>query len=301
MKRFITKKRIKLPKYKILLLKSIFILLSFLFLNYLLNKNINLIYNILNYNSFNIIKYHQSFNLTKYIFGFTPKTPIEDNQEVTLTIPKYEKLEIKKPLIYLYNTYQTSKYHTNYFNTYTISWTITEACKILQDYLYQENIESYVELNSVVKTLNNNNLAYTSSYKGSRILLEQAKNTYNSLAYFFDIEISDAKREVTTAIIDQENYAKILFVVGGANPNYLENKKLADSLNDLLKKHNESLTRGVEVRSGPGYEGIYNQDFNPQALQIYLGGFNNTIDEVNRTLKIFALVLKEYKESINGN
>ena len=301
MKRFISKKTIKLPKYKIIILKLLLVIILFLILNLFINKNTNLIYQTLNNNSFNIIKYHKSYNLTKYIFGFNINKPPKEDTNVTFNIPKYEKLVINKPLIYLYNTYQTSKYKINYFNTYTINWTITDACKILQDYLYQENIEAYVELNSVVKTLNEHNLAYTSSYKASRILLEQAKNTYNSLEYFFDIEISDASKDSTTTSIDNKDYAKILFVVGGANQNYLENKQLADNLNELLKKHHASLSRGVEIRSGAGYEGVYNQDFNPKTIQIYLGGFNNTIEEVNRTLKIFAQVIKEYKENADGN
>ena len=301
MRRFVTKKKIKLPKYKIIILKLIVVILIFLILNLLINKNIDLIYHTLNYNSFNIIKYHKSYNLTKYILGFNVNNENKEEIKVSLDIPKYEKLEIRKPIIYLYNTYQTSKYKINYFNTYTINWTIIDAGKILQEYLYHENIEAYLELNSVVKTLNENNLAYTSSYKGSRILLEKAKNNYNSLKYFLDIEISDASRDITTASIDDKNYVKVLFVVGGDNPNYLENKQLADTLDNLLKKHNVSLSRGVEVRKGAGYEGVYNQDFSPKAIQIYLGGFSNTIEEVNQTLKVLAQVFKEYEENINGN
>ena len=35
-------------------------------------------------------------------------------------------------------------------------------------------------------------------------------------------------------------------------------------------------------------------------LLIYIGGKDNTIEEVNRTLKVLAHVIKEYLEGING-
>ena len=43
-----------------------------------------------------------------------------------------------------------------------------------------------------------------------------------------------------------------------------------------------------------GYQGIYNQDFSDKVMLIQVGGKENTIDEVNRTLEILAEVLSEY-------
>ena len=100
MKRFISKKTIKLPKYKIIILKLLLVIILFLILNLFINKNTNLIYQTLNNNSFNIIKYHKSYNLTKYIFGFNINKPPKEDTNVTFNIPKYEKLVINKPLIF---------------------------------------------------------------------------------------------------------------------------------------------------------------------------------------------------------
>ena len=54
------------------------------------------------------------------------------------------------------------------------------------------------------------------------------------------------------------------------------------------------------MRGGNGYHGIYNQDFSSKALRIFIGGKDNTIDEVNRTLKVFASVLNDYIREENN-
>ena len=48
------------------------------------------------------------------------------------------------------------------------------------------------------------------------------------------------------------------------------------------------------MRGGNGFHGVYNQDFSSKALRIFIGGKENTIDEVNRTLEVLAQVLEEY-------
>ena len=69
---------------------------------------------------------------------------------------------------------------------------------------------------------------------------------------------------------------------------------MINSLNERLIKVNSCLSRGITKKSGVGVDGVYNQDFNSNAILIELGGQYNTITEVNNTLKIFAKVLAEY-------
>lgn len=200
------------------------------------------------------------------------------------------------PLIYIYNTFQTDKYKSNYYNSYNINSVITQADLILQEYLKLEGINAMVELESVAKVLKDNNIMYANSYKGSRILLENAKKDNSTLKYFLDIQMSDYERSVTTISIDDISYAKILFVVGTDNINYETNQRLANLLNEILLKENKEISRGVSLRGGSGYQGVYNQDFDVNALLIQVGGKENSIDEVNRTMRILAKVLKKYME-----
>jgi stage II sporulation protein P len=202
--------------------------------------------------------------------------------------------KVEEPIIYLYNTFQTDKYVNPYYSSYSINPVVTQGNLILQEYLKKLNINSLVEKESVAKTLKDNNIEYTLSYKGSRILMEKAKNNNQSLEYFFDIGISEDKRDVTTYVSDKGSFAKILFIVGTDYEAYEENKRFASILNDKLVSINKNISRGISIRGGSGYHGVYNQDFSTKALRIFIGGKENTIDEVNRSLKILASVIADY-------
>ena len=67
-------------------------------------------------------------------------------------------------------------------------------------------------------------------------------------------------------------------------------------MGQILETINLLLSRGISLRGGVGYQGVYNQDFSSKGLLIQVGGINNTIDEVNRTMKILAQVIAIYKE-----
>lgn len=221
--------------------------------------------------------------LYKNIYGF----PFNNDTKVNSNIDN-------EPLIYLYNTFQTDKYVNTYYSSYSINPVITQASLILQENLKKLNINSIVETESVAKILKENNIDYTLSYKGSRILMEKAKNNNKSLEYFLDIDLSEDKRNVTTYESDKGDFAKVLFIVGTDYDSFEENKRFASILNEKLESINKNISRGVSLRGGTGFHGVYNQDFSTNALRIFIGGKENTIDEVNRTLKIFAKVLADY-------
>lgn len=73
-----------------------------------------------------------------------------------------------------------------------------------------------------------------------------------------------------------------------------ENQNFAIQLNDILNTIEPSLSRGVSLRGGTGYQGVYNQDFSKYTLLIQVGGIHNTIDEVNRSLKVLANVIANF-------
>ena len=294
MKRFITRKTIKVPRYKLLCFYIILNIVLMIFIKLSLNmflksfnqeKLINSIINNSYGNIFTTIDNSKENRFYNNIFGF----PFSNESKVSNIINT-------EPVIYLYNTFQTDKYVNPYYSSYSINPVVTQANLILQEYLKKLNINSLVEKESVAKTLKDNNIDYSLSYKGSRILMEKAKNNNQGLEYFFDIGVSEDKRDVTTYIGEKENFAKILFIVGTDYEAYEENKRFATILNDKLININKNITRGISMRGGNGFHGVYNQDFSSKALRIFIGGKENTIDEVNRSLKLLANVIALYIE-----
>ena len=301
MKKFIARKKIKVPRYKIyyfLLACSVFfVFILNIFVSLVLKSDMgNTFLQLLASNSLGgiINTWDNASYVYQNVFGL-------DKQKEETVSNNYDSIENvvveeNKDIVYVYNTFQTDKYKSNYFNSYSVSSYVTQASFMLKEYLSSFNIGSIVEEESVVKVLKEQNIMYSNTYAASRILMEEASKNHPDLEMFFDLQVSDYEREATTVEIDGENYATILFVVGTDNGTYLENQEFATELNGILESINPALSRGVSLRGGVGYQGVYNQDFSSKVLLIQVGGINNTIDEVNRSMKILAEVIATYKE-----
>lgn len=235
--------------------------------------------------------------LLKYSFGiekFNSGTP-----DVELTSPVVSEVEDTKvtneePIIYIFNSHQTESYRSDFAESFNINNTVYLASHILKEYLEDLGIGVIVEENSIVDVLNTNGWKYGSSYKASRILLEQAKKDNPSLSFFIDLHRDAASYERTMVEIDGKKYAKLMFVVGLKHENYAPNLELANTLNEKLKEFSPDISRGVLQKGNSGANGIYNQDFDPNTILIEVGGQYNYIEEVNNTLKVFADILYDY-------
>lgn len=301
MKKFIARKKIKVPRYKIyyfLLACSVFfVFILNIFVSLVLKSDMgNTFLQLLASNSLGGII--NTWDNASYVYQSAFGLDKQKEETVSNNYDSIENIVVEenKDIVYIYNTFQTDKYRSNYFNSYSVSSYVTQASFMLKEYLSSFNIGSIVEEESVVKVLKEQNIMYSNTYAASRILMEEASKNYPDLEMFFDLQVSDYEREATTVEINGENYAKILFVVGTDNGTYLENQEFATELNSILESINPALSRGVSLRGGVGYQGIYNQDFSSKVLLIQVGGINNTIDEVNRSMKILAEVIATYKE-----
>lgn len=243
-----------------------------------------------------IIRTNYKINEDKLIYltyTYLGKAQKKENNE-KIVFKETENTNQRSPTVYIYNTHQTESYLYDKVNNYNLDYNVMFASYILKEYLAKYNIISFVESTSIKNVLNENNLIYKDSYKASRILLEQSIVNYPNLKYFIDLHRDSSVYEKTTCLIDNKSYAKILFVLGLENKNYLENEKMINSLNERLIKVNSCLSRGITKKSGEGVDGVYNQDFSSNAILIEVGGQYNTITEVNNTLEIFAKVLADY-------
>ena len=115
-----------------------------------------------------------------------------------------------------------------------------------------------------------------------------------NLKYFLDIHRDSVKKSITTTTINDIKYARIMFLLGLENKNYLENKEVITKLNDYINKNYPNLSRGIYEKQGKGVNGIYNQDYHKNVLLIEVGGYENTIDEVNNSLKVISETLYNY-------
>ena len=160
---------------------------------------------------------------------------------------------------------------------------------MLKDHLNDLGISSYVEENSISDYLKKYNLSYKGCYEASRYYLKNAKKKYDFKIYI-DLHRDSVKHKYTLYEKDGKSYAKVLFVLTTKHDNYKKNEEFVNELNSMIESKYDGLSRGIMKRD----DVIFNQDLSPNAILLELGGVDNTIEELNNTLKVFAKILKEY-------
>ena len=219
---------------------------------------------------------------------------LEELKKISSYIEDPYKVDISKPIIYLYNTHQLENYNNKNLSIYNITPNVLMASYILKEKLNKNGISTIVEDTNLSEFLNLNHWNYASSYKATRMLLLEKMNKYDSLKYFIDIHRDSVNRNSTTVTINNKTYARILFVIGLEHKNYEYNLEVTNKLNDLIKEDYPSLTKGIYKKSGKGVDGIYNQDVDKNCILIEIGGVDNTIEEVYNTLEVLSNVLTKF-------
>lgn len=221
-----------------------------------------------------------SIDRDKFLFksglNFDYEKKIEKVKEVFVETFVPEK---KKQMIYIYNTHQTEEYD---------GYDVLSAAKELQEELKQYDIEAIVENTNIRDELTKNNYVYSQSYRVTRELLE--KNLSDDISLYIDLHRDSSNHDVSTTVVDDKSYARMMFVVGGKHDGYLTNYHVSEELNKMIKNINPLLSRGILLRKSSSY----NQDVNGNVILIELGGPNNTKEEVSNSIKALALAINYY-------
>ncbi|WP_078379637.1 stage II sporulation protein P [Sutcliffiella halmapala] len=171
---------------------------------------------------------------------------------------------------------------------------VTRLGKKLQEELSQRGIGTDMDATDTALELKNRGWQYGQSYDVTRPIVKEAIATNQDLNYFIDIHRDAGRRESTTIEIDGKSYARLYFVIGKKNQNYEKNQYLAEKIHEQLQKKYPKLSKGIfDPPAVPTRNGLYNQDLSPNSMLIEVGGVDNTFEEMNRTLEIFADVFSE--------
>ena len=288
----------KNKKNKIKRIFLLFIIISSIYItyNYLDKKSINLsdkeFVNLVVMNSFNeenIVKKIISNNTEKQLLLLN-----SSYKEAT------EKTNEENPIIYLYNSHPTEEYKASNLGEYSINPTVIMNNYIMEGIFNKRGYKTYVEESSVKNILDEKNWNYASSYKASRMLLENAKINNPTLKYFIDIHRDSLEKNKTTVTIEGKDYARIIFLLGLENPNYEENNEFIEKINNKVDLYYPGLSKGIYKKEGPGVNGVYNQDFSNRVILIEIGGYENTTSEVLNTIIAFSKCYLEVLDEENN-
>lgn len=191
-----------------------------------------------------------------------------------------------KPIVYIYNTHPNEYYDSTLLESYNIKYSVKMADYFLSDSLKELGIPSYVESGNHTETILKN------TYETSRTFLDKRLKEYPSIEFVVDIHRDAVSKEESTVKIEEDSYAKVLFVVGLDHKDYEKKLALAEKLDSLLP---EGVSRGISKKSGHDVNGIYNQDISKDAVLLEIGGKYNSIGEVKNTTELVAKAIFEYR------
>ncbi|MEG1647623.1 MAG: stage II sporulation protein P [Bacilli bacterium] len=314
-KKFVGKKRRKKVSTMFFLLITIYFLVSCLnafLINFKLSSNNEEFLKQLMFNSNHYVNYEKTslfskvFNsilridLTKPL-SIIKKTFKIETDEITFMANTYtedpNKEPIKTPRVYIYNSHQEEQYSKKDYANYGITPGVMMASYLLKEKLNKSGISTIALEANIVDFMITNNYTHNYSYVASRYFIEDViKN--NNFDLIIDLHRDSNKKKDSTVTINNENYAKILFVVGLENKNYQKNLNLVEKLENNFNKYFPGLSRGIYKKQGDGVDGVYNQDLNPNMILLEVGGYENTISEVNNTMEAVATIIKKHMESL---
>ncbi len=294
--KFKSKRRIKLKfKYLIfvIIIILIYLLFSYISSNFkLVTINKNAISKILSNNSIHII-YNEDNNyfnkiLQKFININDPIGILKNQTENKIILKDKLKLSSYKYKVYLYNTHDLEQYKDFIQN---IKISVGNASLLLSNNLKSIGIDVIVEKQKV-SDLTNNNLS--KSFDISKTLVENIIQNEN-IDLFIDLHRDDEEKEVTTLELNGKKYAKVKFVVGRKNKNYMLNYNLTELINRKIKEKYPDLTRGIVLNDNY----TYNQELSEKIIFINIGGYENDIVEVKNTIDLLGPIIKEVLDEEN--
>ncbi len=214
-----------------------------------------------------------------------------------------------KKVVFIYATHSRESYlphlpeGTKASEAYSHEVNVITVAEKLGKELENRGIGVQVDGTDFAKVLSEKGMKYPKSYDVSRPVVKNAMDNNRDLKYFIDIHRDSQPHKITTTKINGKDYARTIFIVGGEHAKYEQNLKMATDLHTLLEKEYPGLSRGVTKKQGEGTNGKFNQDLSENAMLIEMGGPENSLEEVYRTVEAIAEIFSEYywqAEEVNG-
>jgi len=210
-------------------------------------------------------------------------------------IPRATYINSDEPLVYIFNSHPAEMIGGTLADYHIGEMNVIEFSHLMANIFEEHGIPSLVEDRDVRDIMRTNGWTFAQSYQASRIFIEERINQFPSLQFFFDLHRDGIARDLATITIDGQDFARILFVIGGNNPaGYSENYEMARRLHDMLEAVKPGLSRGIQVHTGAGQNSVYNQDVASTLQLIEIGTVETTVEEAMNTMEILADILAEY-------
>lgn len=229
----------------------------------------------------NLMKVNKNVTLSSQ--DITP-IKIETGNYVDNSLPKVDTVVPKVTngkRVYIYNTHQQEGYSDGK--------SVVDASVLLANKLQEEGIQVVYETNDFPTYLRNHGLDYNSSYKASYFYLNEALVNYGGFDLVIDFHRDSVPRESSYVNIDNKNYARMMFVVGGLGKNAPQITMISNQLTDLVN----GIKNGV-MKNPMAREAYYNQEVTDKSILVEVGSDNNPFEEISNSTNLLAQAIIQY-------
>src|SRR5699024_8956396 len=171
---------------------------------------------------------------------------------------------------------------------------ITKVSERLAEKLEAQKIGTTFDKTDITTILHEKGWTYGKSYEASRPVVQGALDKNEHIQYVFDIHRDSIPYNKTTIEHDGTAYATFLFVIVAENKQYEKKLKLITDLKYLIEKELSGVSRGVMTKEGSHSNDVYNQDLAENAILIEVGGYDNELNEMYRSVDLLADVFSSY-------
>lgn len=202
---------------------------------------------------------------------------------------KPKKLDSSKPLVLIFHTHTTESYNPN--RTSEGNFTTDYNKNITK---VGEEIKKELENKYGIATIHDITIhdlpTREKGYERSRPTVQAYLKKYPSIKLVIDLH-RDSATDVTktTVKINNEKYARLMFVIGKKNHNYKKNEEITLKINENINKMYPGLSRGILYK-----DARYNQDLSTKMILLEVGSNLNSLDEAIRTGKIISKAVALY-------
>lgn len=183
--------------------------------------------------------------------------------------------------VYIYNTHQQEGYSDGK--------SVVDASIELANQLQAAGIQVIYESNDFPAYLKSLGLDYNSSYKASNFFLSEALVNYGGFDLVIDFHRDAVPRESSYVKVQNTNYARMMFVVGGLSHNVNPVSEISTQLTQLVNESQSGVIKDVMTR-----EAYYNQDVFEKMVLVEVGSDNNPFEEVSNSTKLLGNAIIQY-------
>lgn len=117
----------------------------------------------------------------------------------------------------------------------------------------------------------------------------------DNLDAVFDVHRDAVPAEAYARDVDGRNLVQILMVIGRQNQNMSSNKSFAEGLKQVADSNHPGLVKGILLA-----QGNYNQDLSPRAILLEVGAHENSRQQAEQSIALFADVVNTYLYAQQG-